>query len=416
VSDLTIRNARLLTGEAVSISAVDEIIVAIGLPDAPGRGEELDVGGRLVLPSFVNAHLHVDKALTVGASTPWSDGTFQESIDLTLEARRRYSREDLLARGRKVLKGCVMGGTGVVRAFADVGTVGGTLGVEALIELREELGDLLDIQVVAFPQEGFLRDPGADVLVERAMELGCDVVGAFPWFEMNNEYARRHVARAFEIARTFDADVHAFVDDEPLAPHTHDLATLAMATIDNGWQGRVTASHACGLASYDEHLADRTIRLVAEAGITIVSNAHVSLLSKCQHAPEPKPRGITRVRQLMERGVNLATAQDDIADPYYPFGRGDLLEVAGYLAHVAQLYRPHETASVIDMITVNPAKALRLEGYGLRPGGRADLVVLDEGLDATDVIRLQPVCRWVIKRGRIVAETSVERTLRPTRP
>lgn len=410
MAGLTIRNARLLTGEPVSIAIEDGRIVAVGAVDDCG-GEVLDAGGRVVLPSFVNAHLHVDKAFTVDAATEWEGGSFQESIDMTLENRRGYSREDLLARGRRAFESCVATGTGAVRAFADVGTVGGTLGAEVLVDLRHELRDRIDIQVCAFPQEGFTRDRGADVLIERAMEMGCDVVGAFPWFELTNEHATRHVARAFEIARRFDADLHAFVDDEPLAPHTHDLATLAMATIESGWEGRVTASHACGLASYDDHLAERTIRLVAEAGITIVSNPHLSLVSKCQHAPEPKPRGITRVRELLELGVNVATAQDDIADPYYPFGRGDMLEVASYMAHVAQLYRPDETPTVIEMITTNPARAMRLDDYGLRPGGRADLVILDEGTDATEILRLQPACRWVIRGGKVVAETRVERSV-----
>lgn len=414
--DLIIRDAHLLDGRTTSIAIAEGRIVALGTIERPDGVPVLDVEGRLLLPSFVNAHLHVDKALTVGASTEWADGTFQESIDMTLGFRRGYTREGLLDRGRRVLRACVASGTGAVRAFADVGTVGGTLGAESLIALRDEFRGLLDVQVVAFPQEGFFRDPGADRLVERAMDLGCDVVGAFPWFELSNELARRHIERAFEIARRFDADLHAFVDDEPIAPHTHDLVSLAMATLEHGWQGRVTASHACGLASYDEHLADRTIRLVAEAGITIVSNAHISLVSKCQRAPEPKPRGITRVRQLLEHGVNVATAQDDVADPYYPFGRGDMLEVASFLAHVAQLYRPSETPVALDAITRNAARAMRIPDYGLEPGCRADLVVLDEGRTATEVLRLQPSRRWVLKAGKVVAETRTERTVAGAAP
>lgn len=408
MADLTVRNATLLSGERADVVVRDGRIAAIAA-GAPGAGDELDAAGGLVLPSFVNAHLHLDKALTVGGATRWDDGTFQESIDMTLDFRRGYSRDDLLERGRAVLWSCVEQGTGVVRAFADVGTVGGTLGAEALCELREEFRGVIDVQVCAFPQEGFLRDPGADALVERAMELGCDVVGAFPWFELSNAFGRRHTERALEIARRFDADLHAFVDDEPIAPHTRDLITLAEATIDAGWEGRVTVSHACGLASYDDHLADRTMRLVAQAGISVVSNAHISLVSKCQHAPEPRPRGITRVRELIAHGVNVATAQDDIADPYYPFGRGDLLEVASFFAHVAQLYRPEETPVVLDAITRNPARALRLADYGLEVGGRGDLVVLDGVADATEALRLQPARRWVVKGGRVVAETEVRR-------
>ena len=406
--DLLIRNARLLTGEMAHL-AIDAGRVVGVHSAAVTSNSELDAGDNLVLPSFVNAHLHLDKALTVGPATDWRRGDFQESIDMTLDMRRTYTMESLLQRGRAVLRSCVAHGTGAVRAFADVGTVGGTLGAEALIKLRDEFRELIDVQVVAFPQEGFFRDLGADRLLEQAMEAGCDVVGAFPWFELSNDLARRHIDRAFEIARQFNADLHAFVDDEPVAPHTEDLSGLAPATIANNWEGRVTASHACGLASYDEHLADRTMRLVASAGISIVSNAQISLVSKCQSAPEPRPRGITRVRQLLEHQVNVATAQDDIADPYYPFGRGDMLEVASFLAHTAQLYRPSETPTVIDMITTNPAKAMRLGDYGVAVGDRADLVILDGARDATEALRLQPPRRWVIKQGRVVAETRVSR-------
>jgi cytosine deaminase len=412
---LLIRNATLLDGGLTSIAIEGGRITAIGMLDEAIAETTIDAGGRVVLPSFVNAHLHVDKALTVGATTDWSAGTFQESIDMTLDFRRGYSVEDILVRGRTVLDSCVLYGTGTLRAFADVGTVGGLVPVEGLLVLREEYRDLLDIQIVAFPQEGLLRDPGAAHLVGEAMEAGCDVVGGFPWFELTNEYSAEHIRQVFEIARRFDADIHAFVDDEPIAPTTYDLEQLAMATIRSGWEGRVTVSHACGLASYDDHRADRTMRLVAEAGISVVSNAHISLVSKCQHAPEPKPRGITRVRELIEHGVNVATAQDDIADPYYPFGRGDMLEVAGYLAHVAQLYRPEETPVALGAVTTAPARALRIPDYGLTVGSLADLVVLDAGRDATEILRLQPACRWVVKRGRIVAETQISSILRGER-
>jgi cytosine deaminase len=184
---------------------------------------------------------------------------------------------------------------------------------------------------------------------------------------------------------------------------------LAVATIDNGWQGRVTVSHACALASYDDHLAGRVCRLVADAGISVVSNPQISLVSKCQNAPEPRPRGITRVKELMANGVNVAVAQDDIADPYYPFGRGDLLEVASIIAHVAQLYRPEDTPTVLSMVTTNAAKAVGLDAWGVEHGAPADLQVYppDAGTTATELLRLQSPRRWVFKAGVLVASTSI---------
>jgi len=411
MTDLCIRNAQLLDGTVNDIVIAGGEILAIA-PRLPSTAApELDAGGALVLPGLVDPHLHLDKALTSLALPARAPGTFEESIELTLDARRRYTTEDLLQRGAHVLEQAIMHGTTALRAFADVGTVGGLTPVKAVLSLRERFRALLDMQVVAFPQEGLLRDPGAADLLVEAMAMGCDVVGAFPWFELSDRYAVDHLRQVFDIARQFDADVHAFVDDEPVAPHTRNLEQLAFATIEAGWQERVVASHACGLASYDDHSADRLIRLVREAGISICANAHVSLVSKCEHAREPIPRGITRVRQLIAHGVNVTCGQDDVADPYYPFGRADMLEVAGYLAHTAHLYRPEQAALVIDAITVNAARAMRLKGYGLHVGARADVVIFEQGQTASDLVRLQPARRWVVRSGRVVAETEVRRNL-----
>ncbi len=396
MTDLCIRNARLRDGTVRDIGIVGDEIVAIEAQLPTTAARELDAGGALVLPGLVDPHLHLDKALTSLALPARTRGTFEESIALTLNARRGYTNEDLLHRGAHVLEQAIMHGTTALRAFADVGTVGGVEPAKAVLELRERFRPLLDMQVVAFPQEGLLRDPGAAELLIEAMAMGCDVVGAFPWFELSDRYSVDHLRQVFDIARRFGADVHAFVDDEPVAPHTRNLEQLAIATIEAGWHGRVVASHACGLASYDDHTAGRVIELVREAAISICANSHVSLVSKCEHAREPIPRGITRVRQLMAHGVNVTCGQDDVADPYYPFGRGDMLEVASYLAHTAHLYRPEQAALVIDAITVNAARAMRLTGYGLHRGATADLVIFEAGQTPTDLLRMQPARRWVV--------------------
>lgn len=416
MSSVVLREARLINGESVDIRIDGERIASIDpvgtlSGDEAGDGSTLEAQGRLVTPGFVNVHLHLDKVLTAVELPPWPEGTFQESIDLTLDLRRRYTEDDLLARGSSVLERAIAYGTSDLRAFADVGTVGGLLGAKVLCELRDRFRGRIDLQVVAFPQEGLIRDPGADRLLEEAMDLGCDVVGCFPWFELCAEHAQRHIDFCFDLATRLDRDLHAFVDDEPIAPHTRNLEQLALATIDRGWQGRVTASHACGLASYDDFSADRLIRLVADADITICANSHVSLVSKCQHAPEPVPRGITRVRDLIAGGVNVTAAQDDVADPYYPFGRADMVEVATFLAHTAHLYRPDDARYVIEAITTNAARAMRLSDHGLRAGALANLVVFEEGDTPTEILRLQPERRYVLHRGHLVAETVTSRTL-----
>ena len=409
MAELCIRNARRLDGGVVDVAIEAGLIVEIGADLQRTADKEFDAETGLILPGFVNAHLHVDKALTVGENTRWEVGTFQESIDLTLDNRASYTHDDLVRRGSTVIEESVRFGCTTMRAFADVGTVGGLAGTKALLELREAYRDLIDIQVCAFPQEGIIRDLGAEELLIEAMELGCDVLGGFPWFEYTPVHEQRHIDKIMHIAKHFDVDVHMFVDDDPVAPQSRGLEMLAVATIDNGWQGRVTVSHACALASYDDHLAGRVCRLVADAGISVVSNPQISLVSKCQNAPEPRPWGITRVKELMANGVNVAVAQDDIADPYYPFGRGDLLEVASIIAHVAQLYRPEDTPTVLSMVTTNAAKAVGLDAWGVEHGAPADLQVYppDAGTTATELLRLQSPRRWVFKAGVLVASTSI---------
>lgn len=406
--DMLVRNARLKNGDLVDIGIADGKIQELSAGVSSEASEEIDAGQRLVTPGFVNVHLHLDKVLTA-MKLQWPDGTFQESIDLTLDLRKEYTEEDLLRRGSEVIESAIATGTTALRAFADVGTIGGLLPAQAVCQLRDRYRDLIEIQVVAFPQEGLIRDPGADELLAEAMDAGCDVVGCFPWFELCHEHAQEHIDYCFELATKLDRDLHAFVDDEPIAPHTRNLEQLALATLEHGWEGRVTASHACGIASFDDFSAERLIRLVAQAGISICANSHVSLVSKCQHAPEPVPRGITRVREMIEHGVNVICAQDDVADPYYPFGRGDMLEVGSFMAHTAHLYRQEGVDYVLDALTVRGAQALRLENYGLEVGKDADLVVFEAGDTPTEVMRLQSQRRYVLRRGKVVAETETRR-------
>lgn len=287
-----------------------------------------------------------------------------------------------------------------------VGNIIGTLGMVILYAATRgrsnSLAELSQVPLLV------LLPAACGVVIMAALPFSIGRIG--PWFELCHEHAQRHIDFCFELATRLDRDLHALVDDEPIAPHTRNLEQLALATIARGWEGRVAASHACGLASYDDFSAERLMRLVAQAGITISCNAHVSLVSKCQHARQPVPRGITRVRELVAHGVNVTCAQDDVADPYYPFGRGDMLEVASFLAHTAHLYRPADVDYVLDAITVGAAKGMRLPDYGLREGARADLVVLAEGDTATEALRLQPARRYVLHRGRVVAETRTETT------
>jgi cytosine deaminase len=300
-------------------------------------------------------------------------------------------------------------GTLALRKFADVDTYAGLTATRGLLAAREAMGSLMTLQLVAFPQEGIFSHPGTDALLRQALELGADVVGGLPWVEATPADQQRHIDLVFELAKAHDADVHMLVDDT-LDPSSRTLEYLAVKTQREGYQGRVAASHCCALAMYDAYHAARVIDLVKAADITIVSNAHISLVDQGQRLPEPRPRGTTRVRELLAAGVNVASAQDDVDDPYYPFGKPDQLEVAWMMAHVAQLTGRADLDSVVDLVTERPARAMRLPDYDVVPGAWADLVVLDAA-SVHEALRLQAERTYVLRRGRVVARSQRETSL-----
>ncbi len=375
-------------------------------PTLAARGErEIDAAGGLVTPTFVNPHVHLDKALLGETMRPNLSQTLQEAIEITWDFKRTYTVADLLNRASACVEAAIMHGTTVLRVFADVGTIGGLTPLHGLLALRERWRGIADIQVVAFPQEGIDRDPGTEQLLDEAMRAGADIAGGLPWYERTDAAMRRHVDVVLELARRYDADVHMLVDDTDDAT-SRSLEYLAVRTIETGWQGRVAASHCGALARYNDVHAGKVIALVKEADITIVSNPHISLVLAGRADREPVPRGITRVRELLRAGVNVASGQDDVKDPYYPFGRCSQLEVALFVAHAAHLTHPPELEQVLAMVTTNAGRALRLPDYGIAPGAHADLNIWRAG-NAQDVLRLQEPPRYVLKRGRVLATWTV---------
>jgi cytosine deaminase len=412
--DVIIRNARVRGRQQlvdVGIEAGRIAAVEDGL--AAAAAQEIDAAGRLVAPGFVNLHLHADKSLLGEVMRPNVSGTLPEAIAITNDFKRHYDPAEVARRAGRVVEAGIIAGTTYFRLFADVGTIGGLRAARGLLAVRERYRALADVQVVAFPQEGILRDLGAEPLLREAMALGCDVVGGLPWYEYTDEEARQHVDVCFAIAREYDRDVHMLVDDTD-DPNSRSLEYLALKTMREGFHGRVTASHCGAMAAYNDVYAAKVIGMVAEAGITISSNTHISLVCSARLDREPRRRGIARVKELLAAGVNVVCAQDDVNDPYYPFGKPDQLEVALFMAHTAQLTLPDELETVFDMITTNAARAAGLRDYGLAPGCQADLVVLDAP-SVHEALRLQPPRLHVFKRGREVARTHVasELTLPP---
>jgi cytosine deaminase len=408
---LVVRNARLRgEKELLDIAVADGRIRAVGADLAATAAQEIDAAGSLVLPGLFNLHFHADKCLLGEIMRPNVSGTLPEAIEITNDFKRNYEPEEVCARAVRALEAGVKNGTTFYRLFCDVGTIGGLRAARGLLLAREKLRDYCDIQVVAFPQEGLARDPGAAELLDEAIKEGCDVVGGLPWYEYTDAEAREHIDICFALAKRHDLDIHMLVDDTDDA-NSRSLEYLALKTMREGFHGRVAASHCGAMAAYNDVYAAKIVDMVATAGITISVNAHINLVCSARIDREPKRRGIARVKELLARGVNVVTAQDDVNDPYYPFGKPDPLECALMIAHVAQLTLPHELEQVIDMITVNSAKAARVANYGIAPGCRADLVVVGAP-SVHDALRLQPLRPHVIKNGREVARSTVTQELR----
>ncbi len=258
---------------------------------------------------------------------------------------------------------------------------------------------------MAFPQEGIVRDPGAAELMEEAVKEGCDIVGGLPWYEYTDEDARRHIDICFDIAKRHDLDIHMLVDDTDDA-NSRSLEYLALKTMREGFHGRVAASHCGAMAGYNDVYAAKIVDMVATAGVTISVNAHINLVCSARIDREPKRRGIARVKELLARGANVVTSQDDVNDPYYPFGKPDPLECASMIAHVAQLTLPHELEQALDMVTVNSAKAARVSDYGVAAGCRADLVIVERAIRARGA---PPASRSVATSSRTAVRSPARR-------
>jgi cytosine deaminase len=379
-------------------------------PDASLAAERtIDAGGRLAVPGFIEPHIHLDKALIVDSVRPNVTGTLTEAIEIIWERKRAYDVDEIAARAGRVIAAAIGNGITHIRTHVDVDSIGGLRPLRGVAKAREKYAPFVDMQIIAFPQEGILRNPGAEKLMWEAMEQGADVVGGMPFNEASPADSARHIAIAFEIARRFDADIDMHVDETD-DPYARTLEMLADQTMQNGWEGRVTAGHTCALAGYPDDYAGKVMDKVAKARLHMITNPATNLMLQGRLDAQPKRRGITRVGELLDRGVNVSFGQDCVRDTFYPFGQNDMLEIAFLAAHAAHLSMPDQIEQVFAMPTVNAAKVLRLQGYGLRPGDRANVVIL-EATSAAEAIRFQPPRRWVIRDGKVLAETEVKRTV-----
>src|ERR1700732_4545393 len=367
----------------------------------------LDAEGRMAVPGFVEPHIHLDKALISERAPVNVSGTLTEAIEILWEVKRNYTVEEIADRASRVLAQALGHGVTRLRTHVDVDPIGGTRPAEGLIRARERFRDLMDIQIVAFPQEGIVQSPGTEALMRQVMKLGVDVVGGMPSNEKSPQDSRRHIEIAFQIAREFDADIDMHVDetDDPMA---RTLEVLAELTIKNGWQGRVTAGHTCAPASYPRTCAEHAIDRPREANVNMIANPATNLMLQGRLDDYPKRRGVTQVKELLAAGVNVACGQDCVHDTFYPFGQNDPLEIAFLLCHASQMSQPAEILAVMDMVTHNGAKALRVPDFAVAVGAVADLVVL-EARDARGAFATRLPRRWVIRKGKLIAEATLER-------
>ncbi|MBA7507490.1 Cytosine deaminase [subsurface metagenome] len=400
--DLLIKNARIVGRKALKDIGIEgERIVKIG--KIRGRARRvINAKGMLTSPAFIDPHIHLDKCMIGDEVRPNISGTLQEAIEIIWERKRRYTVPDIVRRAGEVIQMAALNGTTRMRTHVDVDTISELKPLKGLLETRRKFKHLMDIQIVAFPQEGILRDPGTEELLYKAMELGADLVGGMPHHERPYSKAKPHIDICFEVAKRFDADIDMHVDETD-DPRSRSLEYLAEKTVAEEYQGRVTAGHTCALAAYPDDYARKVIRKVKQANINMITNPVTNLVIQGRGDKQPVRRGITRVKELLAAGVNVTFGQDCVNDAFYPFGRADMLEVANITAHAAHLSTLDEIRTVFRMMTYNAARTLGvLHDYGA-VGKRADLVVID-AVSVKDAIRMQPDRRWVIKGGKIIAE------------
>lgn len=405
--DLIIRHAQLHRYNGlVDIATKDGHFASIvgELPSDSSAPREIDAAGRLVVPPFIDAHVHLDAVLTVGRPRYNTTGTLLEGIQIWSELKPGLSREDVKKRALEEIRWEVAQGTLHIRSHVDVCDPNLTA-LRALLEVCEEVRDICNLQLVAFPQDGILSFPNGRELMRHAMELGCDVVGGIPHYEWTRDMGVEDVHYAFALAREFNRDIDCHCDetDDPISRFTE---VMAADTIQQGWQGRVTASHCTAMHSYDNAYAFKLIRLLARAQVNVVANPFDNVVLQGRFDTYPKRRGITRVKELLSAGVNVALGHDSIMDPWFPLGKGDMLAAAQLALFLCHMSGYDEINDVLDLITTNAARILRVQdSYGIEEGKPADFLVLDAP-SAFEALRLVPVRLHVFKNGREVAYTA----------
>ena len=401
--DLIIRNANLPDGRTgVDIAVLNGRICAVEPAIQAFAQAEIDAAGNLVSPPFVDAHFHMDATLSYGLPRVNQSGTLLEGIALWGELKPQLSQDALIARAMHYCDWAVARGLLAIRSHVDI-CDDRLLAVEALLQVKKQVAPYLDLQLVAFPQDGILRSKTAFENMARAIALGVEVVGGIPHFERTSAEGTESVRLLCEFAaeRGLRVDMHCDESDDPMSRH---IETLAFQTQRLGLQGRVTGSHLTSMHSMDNYYASKLLPLIREAGVAAIANPLINITLQGRHDSYPKRRGMTRVPELLAMGVEVAFGQDCAMDPWYSLGSGDMLEVAHMGLHVAQMTGQDAMRQCFAAVTENPARILGLQNYGVAPGCNADLVILD-ATSAIEAIRLRAARTHVLRAGKVISQS-----------
>jgi cytosine deaminase len=409
--DLIIRRATLTTHVAgrdapVDIAIDDGRIVAVAPHVAATAAQEIDAGGALVTPPFVDAHFHLDATLSYGLPRVNASGTLLEGITLWGELKPNLTQDALIERAMQYCDWAVARGLLAIRSHVDICDPR-LLAVEALLEVKRRVAPYLDLQLVAFPQDGLLRSAGAFDNVKRAVAMGVDVVGGIPHFERTMADGAESIRLLCEFAaeQGLPVDMHCDESDDPLSRH---IETLCAQAYRLGLGGRVAGSHLTSMHSMDNYYVSKLLPLMRESGVAAIANPLINITLQGRADTYPKRRGMTRVPEMLAAGITVAFGHDCVMDPWYSLGSADMLEVAHMGLHVAQMTGVDAMRAAFDAVTVSAARILGLEGYGIAPGCRADCVVLDAH-DPIEAIRLRATRLAVVRGGKVLARTPAAR-------
>lgn len=409
--DIIIRDAKLKgRNQLVDIAIKDGVFVQIAENIQLKTDEEINAHGKIVSPPFVESHVHLDSALSVGNPRYNKSGTLSEAIDIWSDYKENVTKQNIKFRAKKTIEWLIANGVLHIRTHTD-STEPHLLTMEAILELKEEMKEFIDIQVVAFPQDGIFAFDGMDSLLEKSLKMGADVVGGLPQAELTREDGIKSIEYVFDLAEKYDVliDIHA---DETGDDQSRFTEVIAKYAIERSMAGRVTASHTTAMHNYHNDYAAKLLGNLKRADVNIVTNPFSNSLLQNRLDGYPKKRGTTRVDELLASGINVSIGNDNIMDPFGPVGKGSMLQAAHLLLHTAHLSGRKQIGDLFNMISINGARTLQIdEDYGIKEGKQANCIIID-AVDEQEAIRLTSECLYVIRKGKVILETTpAKRTL-----